>query len=1203
MTGEQMRSWFGGRFGVFLSCALASGAAAADFSEIEPLLQEHCVECHGAKEPDGGLVLESFAALMKGGESGPAVVAGKSSESLLVRAMEGTWDRTGKNRFMPPGKRDRLPPDAIARFKAWIDAGAPAPVAGAGPRELRVPRIEPRVPPRRPVQALAFESKTRHIAVARPEAVEWVSVESRTVDRTFSGFRGSANALAISSDGQFLFAGAGDATGGEIVQWRISDGERVRTFSGHSDAVFSLALAPDGQTLASGGYDYGIRLWPVAGQGDPVDIAVNQGAILGLAFRPDGRVLASVSYDRTAKVYSLPAGARLETFGQALKELNAVAFSPDGRTLLTGGNDNRIRAYRIGPEGREGSNELIATIFAHEGGILRLAYSPDGRTVASVSDDRTAKLFDAETLKPRTSLETQPDWPTAVAFAGDALLVVGRADGSLGYYETASGKPAAPPRPKLTRTQPRGIQRGQETRVQLIGLNLDRATVVRVFRGDRLVAASSPDWLDGEAGITLFPESDAARDAWELNVGDGTFESARVKVWVDDLRQGALASGPAAGRFAEPTRLAGPASFWGTLESPGQAAEGVLPAQAGQVLVFDLAAQRLGSKGDFLITVADSAGTTVASKDSWEGNPDPTLLFTVPSDGEYRVRVDEATFGGSADHFFRLSVGELPFVTGLFPLGVSAGADAEIEARGANLPEAGRIAWKASPAGEQPLPGPAAGWRSRRFWTVRVADLPAPREAEPNDAPAQANPVPVPVAVQGRLNPSGTAADADGFRFTARRGVTYVLETAAARRGSPADTRIEVLWPDGRGVERVRLQALRNSAITFRAETSDETGIRFENWEEMELNDLLWCRGEVMKLFRAPQGPDSDTLMYSANGRRAGYFDTTPMAHYVEEPVYLVTPLEPGAPPLANGLPVFTVFHENDDAARRDLGSDSRLFFTAPADGDFVARITDARGFGGPEFAYELVVREAAPAFSVGLQGAAPTVAPGSGQSFRVTVDRRDGFDGPISVTFQNLPPGWRVSSPLHIEAGHDEAEGVLYADAGVVQPAEAAWDAVTGVATAEVQGRPVAMAVPSLGRPKLAPQAPRIRVHLDPIGGSEPPAGESFPVVSLESGSTTRARLRIERRGFDGVVTFSVDNLPHGVIVENLGLNGITFLPEESEREISLAAAPWVEPQDRLFYAMEEQAGRQTSMPVLLRVLRSNLRAAERSAAGAERR
>ncbi|MBN8249377.1 MAG: hypothetical protein J0L84_18280, partial [Verrucomicrobia bacterium] len=522
---------------------------------------------------------------------------------------------------------------------------------------------------------------------------------------------------------------------------------------------------------------------------------------------------------------------------------------------------------------------------------------------------------------------------------------------------------------------------------------------------------------------------------------------------------------------------------------------------------------------------------------------------------------------------------------------------------GANLPGEGRIAWKATGAGEHPLPGEAAAWRSRRAWTVRVSDLPAPLETEPNDTPPLASLVPLPAAIQGRLDAAGGHPDTDCFRFTARRGVAYLLETTASRRGSPADTRIEVLWPDGRGVERVRLQALRNSAITFRPETSDETGIRFENWEEMELNDLLWCRGEVMKIFRAPQGPDSDTVLYAANGRRAGFFDTTPMAHYVDEPVYLVAPLDPGAAPVANGLPSFTLFHENDDAARRDLGSDSRLFFTAPADGDFLARVTDSRGFGGPGHAFELMLREAAPAFSVSLRGAGATVAPASGQSFTVTADRRDGFEGPITVTIQNPPSGWRVSSPLLIEAGHEDAEGVLHAGVGATPPSDAAWDAMTVVATAEVQGRPVAMAVNSLGRPKLAAEAPRIRVHLDLPAGAGAASGSSNAALELESGGTTRARLRIERLAFDGVVTFSVDNLPHGVIVENLGLNGITFLADESEREISLAAARWVQPQERPIFAVEQQAGRQTSPPVLLRVRAPDLRAGNTRAPGAEGR
>lgn len=142
----------------------------------------------------------------------------------------------------------------------------------------------------------------------------------------------------------------------------------------------------------------------------------------------------------------------------------------------------------------------------------------------------------------------------------------------------------------------------------------------------------------------------------------------------------------------------------------------------------------------------------------------------------------------------------------------------------------------------------------------------------------------------------------------------------------------------------------------------------------------------------------------------------------------------------------------------------------------------------------------------------------------------------------------------------------------------------MTVVASAEVEGRPVVQAVNSMGRPKLAPEPPKLRVHLDPVGASTTNA-VGLRVLDIAPGGTATARLRIERRGFDGVVTFSVDNLPHGVIVENLGLNGITFLPEESERDISLAAVKWVSEMERPFHAVENQAGRQTSEPLLLRV------------------
>ena len=139
-------------------------------------------------------------------------------------------------------------------------------------------------------------------------------------------------------------------------------------------------------------------------------------------------------------------------------------------------------------------------------------------------------------------------------------------------------------------------------------------------------------------------------------------------------------------------------------------------------------------------------------------------------------------------------------------------------------------------------------------------------------------------------------------------------------------------------------------------------------------------------------------------------------------------------------------------------------------------------------------------------------------------------------------------------------------------------------VASARIDHRAVAVAVNRLGRPRLLAETPKLLVSLEP-SGLQTNAGST--TVLIRPGSTAQARLKIQRNGFAGVVVFSLENLPHGVIVENLGLNGITFLPEENEREISFAAAPWVGELERPFHAVESQAGRQTSRPLVLQVRR----------------
>ena len=94
-------------------------------SKIRPLLIKHCYECHSSKggELEGGLSVESREALLKGGDSGAAIVPFKPVESLLLAAIEYSDDFYQ----MPP--ESKLPQEVVAVFKKWIEMGAPDPRA------------------------------------------------------------------------------------------------------------------------------------------------------------------------------------------------------------------------------------------------------------------------------------------------------------------------------------------------------------------------------------------------------------------------------------------------------------------------------------------------------------------------------------------------------------------------------------------------------------------------------------------------------------------------------------------------------------------------------------------------------------------------------------------------------------------------------------------------------------------------------------------------------------------------------------------------------------------------------------------------------------------------------------------------------------------------------------------------------------------
>ncbi len=139
-------------------------AAVTHFEkQVRPLLVEHCHACHSAKanKTRGGLALDSRDAILKGGDSGPAVVPGKPEKSLLMSAVHATKAELQ----MPP--KGKLRPQQIAALETWVRDGAVYP---DGAKAAAAAALDPSSPEARQFWSL---QPLRKLAVPVVQNAKW----------------------------------------------------------------------------------------------------------------------------------------------------------------------------------------------------------------------------------------------------------------------------------------------------------------------------------------------------------------------------------------------------------------------------------------------------------------------------------------------------------------------------------------------------------------------------------------------------------------------------------------------------------------------------------------------------------------------------------------------------------------------------------------------------------------------------------------------------------------------------------------------------------------------------------------------------------------------------------------------------------------------------------------------------------------------
>jgi DNA-binding beta-propeller fold protein YncE len=496
-------------------------------------------------------------------------------------------------------------------------------------------------------------------------------------------------------------------------------------------------------------------------------------------------------------------------------------------------------------------------------------------------------------------------------------------------------------------------------------------------------------------------------------------------------------------------------------------------------------------------------------------------------------------------------------------------------------------------------PFEAAASRETLFESASLAEL---TELEGNDAAIVAQPLQGPSVIHATIGGAGRPSDEDWYRFAAKQGQVWMIEVQASRDGSPLDSIVEVRSADGKQIPKARLQATRDTYFTFRGKDSIHCDdFRMFRWEEMELNEYLYANGEVVKLWLYPRGPDSGFIVYPGDGERWTYFDTTADAHALAEPAYVVRPLADGEPAVANGLPVFTIYNQNDDDPLRRWGSDSSLRFVAPQDGDFCVRVRDVRGQSGDDYRYRLTVRPAKPDFTALVSDFQSKIPKGAGREFTVEVDRIDGMEGDVTVAITGLPEGFYASTPLTIEAGQQTTTGVIYCDRDAALPIPASPPRV--VASAEVHGQRIEHVVEGLAAPELIDpvgvelvilpieEGTKVSsVDVDLVAGNRSSESGPLPKPSVwtlpaKVRSTVAAQVHIRRLAGDDPISFGNEgagrSLPHGSFVDNIGLNGLLIMPGSNQRSFFINAGAVTRPQKRLFYLKAGVADGVCSWPV----------------------
>ncbi len=409
--------------------------------EVLPVLSKKCLSCHNATTHESHLVLESPALILKGGDSGPAVVPGDPAKSELLIAASQRGDSP-----MPPPDNDvgavPLTSEELGLIKLWIAQGASGAVGGSAAVHWQA--LPPGV---NPIYAVAMTEDGQWGACGRANQIFIYHLPSgrlaaRLTDPALADAAHKpgvahlemVHSLAFNPDGSLL------ASGGfrEIKFWRRS-GEAPRyTIGPQAEPITALAASGDGHRIAAGHPSGAIDVFE-AETGKPIATWIDKtnpgepAPVTALEFSHTSAQLASAA-GKTLRMWNVADGAvarRVELPAPA----QTLAIMSDDVRIAAAGAEKTIHVWTV-------AGDEVVAIDSAPGAVTALAAAPsDADRLYSGHADKTIRFWSISGKKQLRQADHGAPI-TALAVRGDgAQLASAGADNAVKLWKTENGQP------------------------------------------------------------------------------------------------------------------------------------------------------------------------------------------------------------------------------------------------------------------------------------------------------------------------------------------------------------------------------------------------------------------------------------------------------------------------------------------------------------------------------------------------------------------------------------------------------------------------------------------------------------------------------------------------------------------------------------------------------------------------------------------